>query len=119
MSPTRDLNFVGNTVEGFIAAALSDKAIGETINFGFGKEISIGDLAQLIMQIMGKEVEIVTEEVRLRPEKSEVFRLISDNSKAKEITGWEPKVGLKEGLTETIHWLEKNIEKYRPNEYAK
>ena len=104
LSPTRDLNYVGNTVDGFIAAALSDKAIGETINFGFGKEISIGDLAQLIMQIMGKKVEIVTEEVRLRPEKSEVFRLISDNSRAKEITGWEPKIGLKEGITKTLIW---------------
>ncbi|AIE86646.1 SDR family NAD(P)-dependent oxidoreductase [Fimbriimonas ginsengisoli] len=116
-SPTRDLNYVQNTVEGFMAAGLADAAIGETINFGSGREISVGELAQLIARLCGREVEIQTEAERLRPDKSEVERLLAANEKAKRLTGWTPGVSLEEGLERTIAWFETNLHRYRPHAY--
>ena len=118
VSPTRDLNYVQNTVEGFCAAALSPKASGETINFGSGREISVGDLAVAIGKIFGKDVNIICEQERLRPVKSEVERLLACNKKAKALTGWEPRVSLEEGLEQTVAWIQKNAEHYKAQGYV-
>ena len=117
LSPTRDLNYVTNTVEGFLAAAATQMIEGQTINIGSGREISIGDLAQLIAQLIGREITIHTDEQRLRPEKSEVERLVADNSLARELLGWSPTVSLEEGLKKTITWVEQHLGRYRPDVY--
>lgn len=118
LHPTRDMNFVGNTVDGFLKAAASPAALGETINLGSGREISIGDLAEKIASLIGKDIEISSEDQRKRPEKSEVLRLIASNEKAQQLLNWEPAVSLEEGLQQTIDWLQKNLERYRPGVYA-
>ncbi|MFD2170095.1 NAD-dependent 4,6-dehydratase LegB [Tumebacillus lipolyticus] len=109
LHPTRDFNYVRDTVEGFLAVAQSDAAIGQVINIGSNYEISIGETVELIAEVMGAEVAIETEAARLRPEKSEVERLWADNTKAKELLGWEPKYGgrdgFKRGLLETVEWF--------------
>ncbi|TGL99201.1 NAD-dependent 4,6-dehydratase LegB [Leptospira jelokensis] len=121
--PTRDFNFVKDTVDGFIAALKSDKAIGEVINLGSNFEISVGDTVQTIADLMGKKVQITSDEIRLRPDKSEVERLWADNQKAKDLIGWEPKYagieGLKRGLLQTIDWFkdEDNLAKYKTGIY--
>ncbi|HAM38263.1 MAG: NAD-dependent dehydratase [Elusimicrobia bacterium RIFOXYC2_FULL_34_12] len=116
-TPRRDLNYVSDTVNGFIKIAESDKSIGQVINIGAGKDISVGELAQLILSIMRKKIRIVSTEKRKRPEKSEVMQLLCDNRKAKKLVGWEPKVSLKEGLTKTIQWIKKHPEYYSPDKY--
>lgn len=118
-SPTRDLNYVTNTVMGFLAAARSQKALGEVVNFGSGREISIGDLAELIASIMKVEIEIDTAEERIRPEKSEVQRLLADHSKASRLLNWQPDVSLEQGLEVTVNWLADNRDWYRADEYAR
>jgi len=118
LAPTRDLTFVRDTVEGFLAAAAAPGALGLTLNLGTGREISIGDLARLILDRCGAGAEIVTEEQRVRPDGSEVERLVADNSLARKVLGWEPRVSLEEGLASTIDWLSRNLEKYRPHVYA-
>ncbi|MDD3365319.1 MAG: NAD-dependent 4,6-dehydratase LegB [Syntrophomonas sp.] len=121
--PTRDFNYMKDTVGGFIAVAKTDIAVGEVINIGSNYEISIGGLVELIAEIMQVKVEIQTEQERLRPEKSEVERLWADNTKAKKLTGWEPQYagheGLKRGLTDTIAWFSdrENLKKYRSGIY--
>lgn len=109
LHPTRDFNFVMDTVRGFIAVAESDKSVGEVINIGSNFEVSIGDTVKLIAEVMGVEIEIETDQVRLRPEKSEVDRLWADNGKAKRLVGWEPsyggREGFKRGLAETVAWF--------------
>ena len=121
--PTRDFNYVMDTVRGFIAVAESDKSIGEVINIGSNFEISIGDTVNLIAEVMGVEVQITTEQVRLRPEKSEVDRLWADNSKARRLTGWEPaygaREGFKRGLEETVAWFNNpdNLNRYKSDIY--
>ena len=122
-SPTRDFNYVKDTVAGFIAAVDSDKGLGEVINLGSNYEISVGDTVQLIADVMGKKIEIITDEVRLRPENSEVERLWADNTKAKNLLNWKPEYGgldgLTRGLTETIEWFSKpeNLGSYKANIY--
>jgi len=123
LHPTRDFNFVMDTVRGFISVVESDKSVGEVINIGSNFEISIGDTVRLIAEVMGVEVEIETDPVRLRPEKSEVDRLWADNSKAKNLTGWEPAYGsmegLKHGLAETVSWFTnpENLRSYKADIY--
>ena len=123
LSPTRDFNYVKDTVQGFIAVLNSDKSVGEVINIGSNYEISIGDTAKLIAETMGVDLEIETEDIRLRPEKSEVNRLWADNSKAKRLLDWEPKFagrdGFKRGLQETIEWFSQrdNLNKYKADIY--
>jgi len=116
--PTRDFNYVSNTVDAFLLAGTSGKAVGQTINSGFGKEISIGDLAILIGQIMGKEVKVTEETQRERPTDSEVERLMANNSLARELLQWEPRISLEEGLRHTISWFKENQDHYRTEEYA-
>lgn len=109
VSPTRDFNFVSDIADGFIAALRSDLGLGEVINFGSNFEISIGDTAHLIAESMGTNLEIVTDEARIRPGGSEVQRLWADNSKALELFGWVPvyggRDGFKRGITETVAWF--------------
>lgn len=118
LHPTRDLNYVSNTVDGFVLAATAPNAIGQTINLGSGHEISIGDLAKLIIRLVGRPISIESDEQRLRPDKSEVERLLADNTVARSILGWEPVVGLEEGLECTIEWMRQHQERYRPNVYT-
>jgi NAD dependent epimerase/dehydratase len=115
--PTRDLTYVKDTVEGFIKVAESDKSIGEIINIGSNFEISIKDLANLIAEIMNKEINIEVEDKRVRPENSEVERLLADTTKAKELIGWSPKYNIREGLKETIDWIESNLDFYKSEIY--
>lgn len=117
LTPTRDLNYVSNTVEGFLLAASAPNAIGQTVNLGSGREISIGELAQLIARLVGREITIQIDQKRLRPEKSEVERLLAENTLAKKLLGWEPHISLEEGLERTIDWMKQNIERYRPGVY--
>lgn len=117
LSPTRDFNYVKDTVEGFVKAAQELKSIGEVISVGSGREITIGDLAVKIIELTGKKVEIVSEEQRLRPEKSEVNRLLCNNSKAKELLGWEPHYTLEQGLSETIEWIGRNLSYFKTDIY--
>ncbi len=118
LSPTRDLNYVSNTVDGFIRAALSPAAIGKCFNIGSNREISIGDLAKLIARLIGREVSIETDSQRMRPENSEVERLVADNLQAGAILGWTPAISLEEGLKLTIDWISKHLERYRPGVYV-
>jgi NAD dependent epimerase/dehydratase len=117
LDPTRDFTFVKDTVEGFLRVAESSRSIGEQFNVGSDAEISIGDLAQKIVQLVGRDVKITTDARRLRPPKSEVERLWADNRKAKEMLGWSPHVLLDEGLRETITWITQNLARYRLGEY--
>ena len=118
LHPTRDLNFVSNTVDGFVAAAESSAAKGRTLNLGSGREISIADLVQLVAQLMNKNVEIEGESPRMRPSGSEVERLLANNNLAKELIGWEPQVTLEDGLKRTIAWFEKHLSNYRIGQYT-
>ena len=123
LHPTRDFNFIHDTVRGFMAIAESEQSIGQVINIGSNYEISIGELVQLIANIMQRDIHIETEEVRLRPKDSEVERLWADNMKAKKLTGWSPEyagsAGLRRGLEETIAWFIKkeNLKKYNIPRY--
>jgi len=123
LHPTRDFNYVKDVVDGFIAIAESDATIGEVTNIGSNFEISVGDTAALIADIMGASIDIVCEEDRLRPGNSEVERLFSSNEKAKKLCGWSPKYGGKEGfragLTETIAWFSQleNLAGYKTDIY--
>jgi dTDP-glucose 4,6-dehydratase len=118
ISPTRDLNYVDDTVEGFIKAAESSKAVGEVINLGTGREISIGELAATILRTMGKDLQVITDSERVRPGGSEVERLCADANKARELLGWEPKHSLEEGLTRTVEWIRENNERFRLGVYT-
>jgi len=117
LSPTRDLNYVKDIVNGFITVGLHENTIGNVYNLGTGQEISIGDLAEKIIELTEKEVEIIEDTQRIRPEKSEVERLLSNAEKAKKTTGWEPKYMLEEGLKETIDWIQDNLHHYKPEIY--
>jgi NAD dependent epimerase/dehydratase len=123
LHPTRDFNYVADTVRGFLAMAQSDAAIGEVVNIGSNYEISIGETVQLIAETMNADIEIVTDEVRLRPEKSEVERLWADNSKAKSLLDWQPEFGGRDGfargLQETVAWFSdpKNLQSYKSDVY--
>lgn len=105
LHPTRDLTYVSDSAAGFIALGECDEAVGRDVNLGVGDEISIGDLARLLMEVVGREVPIVTEDLRQRPRKSEVERLLSDNSLSTSLSGWRPTVGLREGLARTAEWF--------------
>lgn len=118
LTPTRDFNYVSNTVDAFLRCAESSAAIGKTINIGSGSEISIGDLVKKIGKLLGRDIEVQKEKIRSRPPKSEVDRLLADNSQARKILKWEPKVGLDEGLQRTIDWIRVNLHEYRTNEYG-
>jgi len=121
--PTRDFNYVADTVAGFIAAMNTDEGTGQVINVGSNFEISIGDTALAIAEVMGVEIEILTDNIRLRPEKSEVERLWASNEKAKKMLGWQPEYGgldgFRRGLAETIDWFgnQENLSRYKADIY--
>ena len=117
LTPTRDLTYVEDTVEGFILVGESKSAIGQVINIGNNSEISIGDLVKLICSLLKHDIKTAFDKKRKRPETSEVSRLMADNSKAKEILGWGPKYSLKEGLKKTILWFKENKHNYKSGIY--
>lgn len=117
LSPTRDLSFVADTVSGFLAAAESSDTVGEVLNLGTGMEISIGDLVKKIADLLGVSVEVVTEERRLRPPKSEVERLLSNPNKMRSLTGWVASTKLEDGLRITADWILENRNCYKANLY--
>jgi len=118
LTPTRDLTYVTDTVEGFVRAASAPQAVGRTINLGTGREISIGDLARLIAELSERQVDVVQEPQRVRPQASEVERLLADNRLARELLGWQPAVPLEEGLRLTIEWMREHLDGYRPGAYV-
>lgn len=117
LTPTRDLTFVKDMVYGFVAIAESDKLFGEITNIGMNDEISVGDLARVISELMKSDVKIISDDQRIRPDKSEVERLRCDNTKILKFTKWKPRYDLKRGLLETIEWLKSNINYYKSEIY--
>jgi len=117
LTPTRDFNYVKDTARGFVAIAHSDNTIGEEINIATQQEISIGELAESIIAQINPRAIIVNEEERLRPENSEVNRLLGSNEKIKRLTDWTPKYNLEEGLHETIEWIKLNMKAYKTDIY--
>lgn len=118
LSPLRDLTYVADTVQGFIKFAESKKTVGKTINTGSGRGVTIGELADLIIQQVNPKARICCEQERIRPEKSEVMQLLCDNRLAQNLTGWEPKYTLKEGLSLTIEWIKGHIAAYKTGLYT-
>ncbi len=117
VTPTRDLCYVGDTAEGVIRICESELALGEVINIGTGREVTIGALAEMIFAIIGRKPEIISDEQRIRPGKSEVMRLIASSKKAQQLLGWQPTVKLEEGLERTINWIRENPAFFRTTEY--
>jgi NAD dependent epimerase/dehydratase len=119
VSPTRDFNYVTDTCNGFLALANCDDAIGETVNIGSNFEISVADTLNLIKELMNSDVEFIVDEQRIRPEKSEVFRLWCDNTKIKNLTGFEAEFNIRQGLKSTIDWFTRaeNLAKYKADIY--
>jgi NAD dependent epimerase/dehydratase len=113
----RDLTYISDTIDGYLRVAQTPGVEGETFNLGTGVEVSIGDLAQKIIEIVGRPVSFAFDPQRLRPEKSEVQRLLSDNRLAFKRLGWQPKVDLRQGLLETIGWMRGHLSRYRPVDY--
>ena len=118
LTPRRDLTFVEDTVAGMLAAADSDAAIGRTIQLGTGEDVAIGDIVELVGDIVGRKLEVELDEARVRPAASEVERLISDPSLAQELTGWSAEVDLRDGLARTLDWIASNTQRYRANDYV-
>ncbi|MDO8619144.1 MAG: SDR family NAD(P)-dependent oxidoreductase [Candidatus Daviesbacteria bacterium] len=117
LTPIRDYIFVEDTAEGFIAASLSPKTIGEVVNLGTGKGYSIGEIYKLISEITGIKKKIKLDKNRVRPTTSEVWKLVCDSNKMKSLTGFEPKTNFKDGLVKTVKWIENNLSKYKPEIY--
>ncbi|MBA4376792.1 MAG: NAD-dependent dehydratase [Anaerolinea sp.] len=117
LDTTRDFTFVSDTVAGFLCASRAQVGLGEVFNLGTGEEIRIGDLAEKVNKKVGRKVKIQVEDQRLRPEKSEVLRLISNNYRAREVLGWKPEVTLDEGLGKTIAWIRDHLDLYQVGKY--
>jgi len=119
VTPTRDFNYVEDTCRGFLALAECDRCVGQTVNIGSNYEISVADTLDIIRELMNSDVEFVTDEARKRPENSEVFRLWCDNSLIRELTGFEPRVDIREGLRRTIEWFTdpQNLRRYKTDIY--
>lgn len=117
LTPTRDFNYVKDTAQGFISIYQSERTIGKEINIATQKEISIGQLAQELIQQINPNAKIICDRQRLRPEKSEVNRLLGSNKKIKALTDWEPEYSLQEGLIETIDFIKSNLDKYKTDIY--
>ncbi|MGW0686297.1 SDR family NAD(P)-dependent oxidoreductase [Streptomyces sp. NPDC002754] len=117
LTPTRDFTYVTDTACGFLALAACDAALGHSVNLGTGQEIAIGDLAKALINASGRDAEVVVDRSRLRPSGSEVHRLLSDNSRAREWSGWEPEVPLEEGLRRTSDWVAENLHLFAADRY--
>ena len=119
LEPVRDMTFVKDTVQGLIKVGLSDNVVGQVVNLGMGNGQTIGEMAKAVLSILGKQnLPIEQDKRRIRPEKSEIMRLISENTKARKICGWIPNYNFEEGLAETIAWIKKNLHRYRPDDYT-
>jgi dTDP-glucose 4,6-dehydratase len=117
LTTRRDFTYVSDTVRGFLRAAETEKVEGQVFHLGTGQEITIGDLAQKIIRMVGRPVELTLDPERLRPDPSEVMRLISDPSRATECLGWEPEVALEDGLEHTVDWVRQHLDLYRTEAY--
>ncbi|WND39655.1 SDR family NAD(P)-dependent oxidoreductase [Streptomyces sp. BB1-1-1] len=117
LTPTRDFTYVTDTAAGFLALAACDRAVGHAVNLGTGQEISVGDLAKALIAASGRDAEIVVDPARLRPAGSEVQRLLSDNSRARDWAGWQPEVSLEEGLRHTSDWVADNLRLFATDRY--
>jgi dTDP-glucose 4,6-dehydratase len=119
VNPTRDLNFVSNTVDGFVLAGSAPGAVGLTVNLGSGREISVGALAEAIAQLCGRSARVEFDAQRIRPEASEVQRLVADSTLAREVLAWQPKVDLTTGLERTIEWIRDHLATFRVGAYER
>jgi len=117
LEPIRDFNYVGNTVDGFLAVGRAEEAVGRVVNIGYGDCASIGEVVDMIQSLRGTSKPVVTESRRVRPAGSEVMRLHCDNALARELCGWSPAVGLREGLRRTIAWIEPHLSSFYPVAY--
>lgn len=117
-SPTRDFNYVENTVDAFVCTALARASVGTTVHFGSGREISIGEMIRVVAGIVGREVEIIVDEARVRKQGSEVERLIADNRHTRNLLGWEPKISFEEGLRQTVAWFHNEESVSDPGRYV-
>lgn len=117
LSPMRDFNFVGDTVAGFLAVAASLRTVGEAVNLGSGRGVRIGETVKIIQGLMGTKLPVTTERGRLRPAKSEVFKLLCDSRKARRLTGWHSRVSLEDGLAQTIAFVRENLADYKTDAY--
>ncbi|MDP3703318.1 MAG: GDP-mannose 4,6-dehydratase, partial [Candidatus Omnitrophota bacterium] len=117
-SPTRDMNYVSDIIEGFLRAAIVDAAVGRTINLGSGCETSVHTLVELIVERTGTAVSVEREATRVRPEESEVERLVADATLARELLDWQPSVSLEAGLDLTVAWIREHLDEYRADAYA-
>jgi NAD dependent epimerase/dehydratase len=118
LHPTRDLNYVSNTVDGFVLAGERAEALGQTINLGSGREVSIGDLVALIGKLTSRQIDVELDAARVRREGSEVDRLVAQNARAERLLGWKPAVALEAGLSRTIEWIAQHEQNYRPDAYV-
>jgi dTDP-glucose 4,6-dehydratase len=118
LHPRRDLTFVEDTTAAFVAAAISEAAIGRTVNIGTDHDVSVGDLVEIVADLLGRELTVETDPARLRPPNSEVERLRASPALAGELLGWAPRVELREGLARTIAWIERNVGHYRVDDYV-
>jgi len=118
LDPVRDLSYVDDTVEGFLAVARSEQAIGTVINVGSGSGVTIKELASLAMKVVGRQLPVVQDATRIRPQSSEVFSLICNHARAGKLTGWSPTIGLEQGLRKTARFIERHLDLYHPKEYA-
>ncbi|MDP2797872.1 MAG: SDR family NAD(P)-dependent oxidoreductase [Methanoregula sp.] len=118
LTPVRDLTYVADTVQGFIRFAESKKTIGKTVNTGSGREVTIGELAALIIRQVNPNATIICQKERIRPDKSEVMQLLCDNRYAKELAGWEPQCSLEDGLSLTIDWMKEHISSFKTGLYT-
>jgi dTDP-glucose 4,6-dehydratase len=118
LTPLRDFNYVSDTVSGFLRVAESDAATGEVINIGSGREVSIGDIVDRVKTLVGRDFAVETEDARVRPEQSEVMRLLCDRSKAERLLGWTPQVSLEEGLGRTVDYIRDHLALYHTERYA-
>jgi nucleoside-diphosphate-sugar epimerase len=119
LSPTRDFNFATDTAAGMLALALCKEAEGQVVNIGSGEEWSVARTVELLCEIVGRQVEVTSDEARLRPEKSEVNRLLADNRKIAALTGWHSQVSFREGLARTVEWISRNLGRFDVDRYTK
>lgn len=119
LHPTRDFNYVTDTASGMLALALCKGAEGLVVNIGSGTEWSIGQTVELLCKIVGSKVTVVTDAGRIRPEKSEVNRLLADDAVIRRLTGWQSKVAFQEGLMKTVEWIRGNLSHFDPGSYAR
>lgn len=118
VAPTRDFNYVTDTAAGLLALGLSSAAEGQVVNIGSGEEWSIQQVVDMLSEIVGRQVTVETETERIRPEASEVNRLLADNRRIRELTGWQSKVPFRQGLEKTVKWIERNLSHFSPDRYA-